>query len=335
MKKLSLDVAKALLFLSIGIFLIWLVTKDLTESDKKNIYSAFQQANYFWIVVSMLISFASHWSRAIRWKILLEALDHKPKTSNTFFAVMVGYLANFALPRLGEVSRCGVLSKYENIPFTESFGTVITERIIDVICLLIIFVITMIAEFDKIYALVNQKIIAPLTSKMAVVMNNKGSLLLVLILILALLILLYKYRKQINTKVFGKFSNIIKGFIDGLQSIRNIKRPLAFISHTVFIWTMYFLVLYICFFSFTELSHLGVGASLSVMIFGSVGIIFVPGGTGVYQALVTEVLTVSYFISFATAFAFSWIVWTSSLLVILLFGLISLVLLPILNKEKA
>ncbi len=334
MKKLSLDIAKALLFLSIGLFLIWLVTKDLTESDKANIYTAFKEANYFWIVLSMLLSIASHWSRAVRWKILLEALGYKPKTSNTFFAVMIGYLANFALPRLGEVSRCGVLTKYEKIPFTESFGTVITERIIDVICLLLIFMLTIYLEFNRISVLVNAKIISPLANKFSQIAQNKLSFMLLIGLFLLIVFILYRYRKVVNTKLFGKFSGLFKGFYDGLKSIKEIKQPIAFFAHTLLIWSLYCSILYVCFYSFPNLAQLGMGAALSVLIFGSVGIIFVPGGTGVYQALVTEVLVASYLITFATAFAFSWIVWTSSLLVILVLGLVSLVLLPILNKEK-
>jgi glycosyltransferase 2 family protein len=334
LKKLLIDILKALFFLSIGLLLIWLVTKDLTSDDKTNIYLAFQNANYFWIVLGMFLSALSHWSRAVRWKILLAPLGHHPKTSTTFFAVMIGYLANFALPRLGEVSRCGVLTKYEKIPFTESFGTVITERIIDMLCLLLIFAFTIILEFEKIYSLVDKKILAPLQIKLSLLTQNKMLLLVVFGVFMIVLFIIYKFRKVLNAKLFGKFPALMKGFFDGISSVRNIKNPLLFLAHTLFIWVMYTLILFVCFYSFPEISKLGFGAAFSVLIFGSVGIIFVPGGTGVYQALVTEVLTVSYLITFATAFAFSWIVWTSSLVVILILGLISLVLLPIVNKEK-
>jgi uncharacterized protein (TIRG00374 family) len=334
LKKLSIDIAKALFFLSIGLFLIWLVTKDLSETDKANIYNAFREADYFWILLSMVLSILSHWSRAIRWKILLEPLGHHPKSLNTFFAVMIGYLANFALPRLGEVSRCGVLTKYEKIPFTVSFGTVITERIIDVVCLLLIFILTILLEFNHIYALVYAKIISPLSFKFELMLLNKILLFSIGAAFALIVFILYRYRQVVNAKLFGKFSGLLKGFFEGIKSVKHIKRPWAFLLHTLFIWALYCGILYVCFYSFSELSQLNFGAALSVLIFGSVGIIFVPGGTGVYQALVTEVLVVSYFISFATAFAFSWIVWTSSLLVILVLGLLSLLLLPIINKSK-
>ena len=137
-------IVKFLLFLSIGMLLVWLVVKDITAEEKTNIKIAFEKANYFWIVLSMILVTVSHWSRAVRWKMLLEPLGYKPKTSNTFFAIMVGYLANLALPRLGEVSRCGVLNKYEKVSFEEAFGTVIAERAIDLLCLVLVFFLTLI-----------------------------------------------------------------------------------------------------------------------------------------------------------------------------------------------
>lgn len=334
MKKRILQIAKALLFLSIGMVLIWLVTRNLTESDKGNIMAAFKQANYFWIVLAMVISGLSHWSRAIRWKMLLEAMGHKPKLSNTFFAVMIGYLANFALPRLGEVSRCGVLTKYEKIPFSESFGTVITERAFDVICLLLIFILTIIMEFDKIFDLVNNKILQPLQLKLIHMADNSFIMIAFFVAVMMAIWLIVKFKTKIGAIFSDKFIGLLKGFWEGIKSVKNVKNPIAFIAHTIFIWSMYTLIIYFAFYSFAETGHLGLGAAFSILAFGSVAIIFVPGGTGAYQALITELLTTSYFISFAIAFAFSWIVWTLGLVVILILGLISLVLLPILNKEK-
>jgi uncharacterized membrane protein YbhN (UPF0104 family) len=132
----------------------------------------------------------------------------------------------------------------------------------------------------------------------------------------------------------NKIKHIFNGFWEGIKSIKKIDKPIHFLAHTLLIWFLYIATLYFCFFSFKELSGLGWGASLSVLIFGSIGIIVVPGGTGAYQTLVTAVLTTCYFVTFATAFAFSWIVWTSSLAVILILGLLSLIMLPILNKTK-
>ncbi len=131
MKKQALNVLKFLFFLSIGIVLIWLAVRNKTEEELVNIKLALEAADYFWISLSIIISGLSHYFRAIRWKLMLKPMGYNPKTSNTIFALLVGYLANFALPRLGEVSRCGLLTKYEKVPFTEAFGTVIAERALD------------------------------------------------------------------------------------------------------------------------------------------------------------------------------------------------------------
>lgn len=334
MKNRIKDIAKALLFLGIGVLLIWLVTRNLSSSDKANIFEAFKKANYFWIVVTLLMGCFSHWLRAVRWKMLLEPLGHNPKTINTFFAVMVGYLANFALPRLGEVSRCTVLTRYEKIPFTESFGTVITERIVDTICLLIVFVITVLTQFQEIYQLLNEKIMIPLHQKLTGLLQHQLMLVAVLAIIVLMVVLFLKWKQKAGGKMVEKITDLLNGFWQGVKSIRNIKNPILFLLYSLVIWSMYFLMVYLCFYCFAETTHLGLGASLAVLGFGSIGIIFVPGGTGAYQAIVTQLLTTGYSISFPIAFAFSWIVWTSSLVLILLLGLISLVLLPILNKEK-
>lgn len=334
MNKSLANVLKALFFLGIGILLIWLVTRNLSKSDKQNIVLAFKEANYTWIVAAMIISGLSHWFRALRWKMLLAALGHQPKVSTTFFAVMIGYLANFALPRLGEVSRCGVLTKYEKIPFSESFGTVITERAVDVICLLIIFGLTLLIEFHKIFQLVQDTIISPFQNKLMHLKENLFFVILFILLGATCIVVFFKFKHKLKQLFSGKFLTTLKGFWEGMKSVKNVKNPLGFVVYTLAIWGCYALILYCSFLCFDETSNLGWGAALAILTFGSVAIIFVPGGTGAYQALVTQLLTSSYFISFVIAFAFSWIVWTSSLLVILILGIISLVLLPILNKQS-
>lgn len=330
-----LNILKFVFFLGVGILLIWLATKNLTPSDKDNIQQAFEQADYFWITISLLLSILSHVSRALRWKLLLQPLGFNPKTTNTFFAVMVGYLANFALPRLGEVSRCGVLTKYENIPFTEGFGTVVAERVIDLLCLFIIFLITLLFQFDQLWALSNQNIITPLTNKITLLIKEPLHVSFILVLVVATIYLLIKFKKKIANNSFAeKISSLIKGFADGLQSVRKIKRPFLFILHTVIIWFLYTSSLYLGFLCFKETSHLSADAVFAVLIFSTIGVIFVPGGTGASQALVTETLTSVFRVSFTYAFAFAWLLWTSQFILILILGILSLILLPLLNKPK-
>ncbi len=334
MKKQGLNVLKFLFFLGIGILLVWLAVRNLTEKDKASIADAFTQADYFWIFVSMFLSGLSHLVRAMRWRILIQPLGFNPKLSNTFFAVMVGYLANFALPRLGEVSRCGVLTKYEKIPFTEAFGTVIAERAIDMICLIIVFFTALIFQFDRLWTLTNEKILNPLSAKFSSLMQNNLFVAAFALIITAIMILFFIFRKKGKGLFYKKIKDAALGFWEGLKSVKNIKRPYLFIFHTVLIWFLYIALLYAGFFCFKETSTLGFGAATAIMIFGSLGIIFVPGGTGAYQALVTETLTTAFKISFTFAFAFSWLIWTSQFILILLLGVISLILLPVLNKES-
>ena len=333
MKKKTLSILKFLFFLGIGVLLIWLAVRNLTENDKASIADAFTQANYYWIALSMFLSFLSHLVRAMRWRILIQPLGFNPKLSNTFFALMVGYLANFALPRLGEISRCGVLTKYEKIPFTEAFGTVIAERAIDVLCLILIFVGTLFFQFDELWGLTNDKIIIPLSSKVSSMMDSNIFLTIFAVIMIGITISFFVFRKRSKGMLSKKVKDMALGFWEGLKSVKNIRRPFLFIFHTILIWLLYTGLLYVGFFCFEETSQLAFGAALAIMLFGSLGIAFVPGGTGAYQALVTETLTSAYKTTFTFAFAFSWLIWTSQFALILLLGVISLILLPIMNKK--
>lgn len=313
--------------------MIWLAVRNLSEQDKISIAEAFKQTNYFWVFITLLLSLLSHVSRAIRWKILIQPLGFNPKLSNTFFAVMVGYLANFALPRLGEVSRCGVLSKYEKIPFTEAFGTVIAERVIDLICLIIIFFVTLFFQFDALWGLTNDKIVQPATLKFSSLLQNNSFLTLFGILMIGVTASFFIFRKKNNGVLNKKIKGAVHGLVEGLRSVKDIKRPYLFIFHTLLIWFLYIACTLIGFLCFKETSDLGIDAAFAVLIFSTIGVIFVPGGTGASQALVTETLNAIFKISFTFSFAFAWLMWTSQFALLLLLGVISLILLPLLNKD--
>lgn len=314
--------------------MIWLVIRNLTEEQKQQIFRAFREAEYIWVFISILLGILSSISRAVRWKMLLAPLGHDPKLFNTFSAVMIGYLANLAVPRLGEVSRCGILTKYDNIPFSQSFGTVITERIIDLLSLIVLFVLTVFLEYEKIYSYASAKVIDPLKIKL----YTGHTLLYAAYLILALtiiLILLFR-RKTDKPSVFTKFIVLVKGFWEGVKSIRNIQSPVLFVGHSVFIWLMYYLMVYVCLFCFAETSDLSASAALVVLVFGSVAVIVTPGGIGVYQIIVAEVLLL-YSISLPIGYAFGWIGWLSQVVQVVIAALISLIVLSVKNpggKEK-
>lgn len=332
MKKQVVTILKFLFFLSLGVLLIWLAVKDKTQEEWDSIDEAFSKANYFWIVLSVVISILSHFIRALRWKQLLQPMNHHPKLYNTYFAVMVGYLANSAIHRLGEVSRCGVLNRYEKIPFTEGFGTVITERVIDLLTVILIFFLILAMEFDKIAGISNDLIFKNFSQKINALANNTTMLIIVVSVLLVVVGIFYYFRKKIRSLFSDKVKGFFTGLLVGLKSIKEVKSPMLFILYSILIWLMYALQAYACFFAFDETSSLGFGVSLVLVVFGGIAVVVVPGGTGVYQAIVIQVLTTVYLISETNSFAFAWACWTTQFLVILLFGLLSLILLPLLNK---
>jgi hypothetical protein len=328
-----LNILKFLFFLGLGAALIWLALRKTTPEEFANIKISLTTANYYWIFASIIISGLSHFFRSLRWKLLLSPLGYHPKTSNTFFSVMVGYLANFALPRLGEVSRCGLLSRYEKVPFTEGFGTVISERALDVVCLIIIFFATLGIEFDRISGIANDLIFKTVSEKFHTLMQKQTFVIIACISLLIMVAAFFYFRKKIQSLVSGKAKGFIKGLWDGLLSVKNVNKPAPFIIYTVLIWVMYILQVYVCFFAFAETSHLSIMVAVVIVVFGSLGVIAVPGGTGAYQLIVIQILTTVYLVANSVAFAFAWAVWTSQFILILSLGLMSLIFLALLNKD--
>lgn len=330
-QKILSDVSKTIFFLGIGALLIWLVVKNLTEKDKTEILYSFGQANLKIILLIMLLGLASNVSRAIRWQIMIEPLGHKPRLSNTFMAVMVGYLANLAVPRLGEVSRCGILKRYENLPVDSVLGTVVVERIIDVILLLIVSIITMIWQFD----ILSSKLLEAYHSivKPSVKVSPFPLKTLLLISILTVLTAFFLLRKKLsNSKLFIKLKGVLKGFSAGLKTVTKLRKPYLFIFHSVFIWVLYFLGIYAGFKALPETSILGIGASFAILFFGTFAFILVQGGIGAYQIIVQNTLII-YGISANVGYALGWIIWSSQTFMVIIGGLLSLLILPLLNKK--
>jgi glycosyltransferase 2 family protein len=333
LKKKLLTLFKFLFFLSIGVLLIWLAVKDKTDEELNNIKDALQQANYFWIFLSVIISGLSHYFRALRWKILLEPMGFSPKTSNTFFSVMVGYLANLAIPRLGEVTRCGILTRYEKVPFVQGFGTVIAERALDVVCVIILFFMTLGIEFEKISGIANDLIFNNLSAKIDGLMQKPRNMIIVGLVLFTIVAAFFYFRKKIRAMMSEKLINFISGLWEGLLSVKKVNRPVMFIVHTILIWLMYILQVYVCFLAFDELAGLSLVVAMVITVFGSLAVAVVPGGTGMYQIIVIQILTTVYFLSQTSSFAFAWSVWASQIVLILVAGLLSLILLPLLNKS--
>ncbi len=331
-QKIVVDGLKTIFFLGIGLLLIWLVVRNLTEKDKTEIFHSFSQANYGVILLIMLLGIASHVSRAIRWQIMIEPLGQKPGFLNTLMAVLVGYLANLAVPRIGEVTRCGVLKRYENLPLDSVFGTVVVERIMDTILLMIVSVITIVWQFDVLSAKLKEAFdtyVSPAQNPDA--FPIKTIIITGFFTILVALVLLRK--KIMKTKLAIKLISVLKGFSEGLKTVTKLKKPYLFIFHSILIWVIYFLGIYVGFKALPETSSLGVGASFAILFFGTFAFILVQGGIGAYQIIVQNTLVI-YGISANVGYALGWIIWSSQTIAVILGGLLSLILLPILNKNK-
>ncbi len=332
MKKNTKSIIQFLVLLSVGILLAWLSIKSVW-AEKDKIIESFQTANYVWVFIAILISLLSHYLRAFRWNYLLKPLGHQVKPFNALGAVLVGYFANYGIPRMGEITRCTLVTKYDKVPFEIALGTVITERIVDTLLLLVIFVLTLFAQFSQLTSLSSQYLINPLMAKLHGVSEHPLKLVVLISVIVLVSVFLFLIRKKISNLLNSKLGSIIKGFGKGLSSIKDIDKKFQFIALSIAIWLCYFYSLYVCFFAFTGTSHLGHSECLVLMLFGTFGVIFSPGGLGAYPAIVTSLL-LFYGIDKIPAFAFPWMAWTSQFVLIVVLGVLSLILLPLLNKEK-
>ena len=320
--------------MGLGIFLIWLFLHNLTPEERNEILNSFAGANFWWIVASIILALLSHVSRTIRWMMLLETMGYEPRFKNSFLAVMIGYFANLALPRLGEVTRCGILTKYEKIPLQKSFGTVVTERAVDLLSLFIAFLITFFLHLDKLSLFKKTKIYNNAVEKYEGIENPGWFYGISFLVLVVIIFILYFISKKIShTDFYQKVKKIIHGFYEGIKSLGKIKSPFWFIFHSVFIWLMYLGMAWLVFFSLPETSHLGIDVALAVLVFGSIGIIIIQGGIGIYPWIVAEILAL-FAIPQTIGYAMGWLLWTGQTVMVILAGIISLILLPVFNRNK-
>ena len=324
---------KFIVFFSLGILIIWLSLRNLTSAEKNEIIKSFKIANYYWVIIVVILGIFAHILRSLRWILFFEPMGYKPSLKNTFYAVMVGYFANLGFPRLGEVTRCGILAKYEKIPFNKGFGTVITERAVDMIVFLLLFFLMILTQIGTIHSYLDKNVYPKMHGKFLDPFSNPlvtwgliGFLLIILILFIA-------FRRRIShSRIYTKVIQMVLGFWQGLKSLSQIRKPFLFIFYTFSIWGMYFLMMYLCFFCFPQTMELSFGAGLSALVLGSIGIMITPGGIGLYPAIIQETLLL-YGVSNTTGLALGWISWTAQTIMIIIVGGLSLLLLSF-NKDK-
>ncbi len=331
MKPKTKSIIQFIVLTGLAVLFVWFAYAQVADK-KAEIISAFQRANYFWVFICASIAFLSHIVRAYRWNYLLEPLGYKVSFLNACAAVFVAYFGNYApIPRMGEITRCTIVDRYEKIPFQVGFGTVITERIVDTILLLVIFGLTLLFQFTELVGLSDEYIFGPMGRSFASMSHIK--IIILGVIAFSSLLAFVLYRKKIASKLQGKFGNVIKGFLEGLLSVRKIKNFWSFTFLSILIWTMYFYSSYFCLYALPETQNVGHTGCLTIMLFGTLGIVFAPGGLGAYHVIVMQIL-MFYGIDKVPAIAFPWLVWTAGFVMISFFGLLSLALLPVINKKK-
>ena len=327
LKKIVLKIINFLAFFAIGAFIFWLVYKDQDIDRIKSVLK--NDVNYFWIVISLFIGLLSHFSRTVRWGLMIEPISHKPRFINTFLAVMVGYLMNMVFPRMGELSRCGVLSRYEKVSFTKLLGTVVAERAVDMVSLLVLLVIVIFSQFGQMLRFLGEnpeieaKVLALITSP------------LLIIGLMALLILAYIFRKTLqHTLFYKKVFTILMNLKEGFISIRSVNKKGWFIFHSVAIWILYYLMLYSVFFAFDFTSRLGPIAGLTTFVLASFGMVApVQGGIGAWHFMAMEALAL-YGVSKDNGVIFAFVAHGSMTAMIIIIGIISVLVLPFINRRK-
>ena len=321
MKKKLSKIIQIVLPLALGLFLIWYTYNKFSPDQLKQLKENFLKADYLYIWISMLFGALSHFSRAYRWNYLLEPIGYRARLPNSFMAVSIGYLLNFAIPRSGEVSRALVINKYDKVPFEKAFGTIVAERIADLFISVCILFAALFLQFDTLWGLMDTHNINP--EKLAVF----GAAGIIMVL------LFWIYLKRTRSALGQKIRNFINGLKEGMLSILSMKKKWAFIAHTIFIWTMYVLMFYICIFAFPETQTITFSQTLSLFVVGSFTIAFTNGGFGTYPFLLAEAILL-YGVDYTVGTSFGWIVWLSQTAVIVFLGIISFLVLPIYNKSN-
>jgi hypothetical protein len=309
-------ILKVTLPLILGGFLVWY---SLSKISIATLISYFKDANYWWISLGLFFGVLSHLSRAYRWKFMLEPIGYKPKFGNSVLAVLVGYLVNLAIPRAGEVSRAAVLANYENVPFEKGFGTIVAERIADLIMMFSLIIITLFVQFDFIYDLLIKNF-------------NPTKIILIIVGLIAVFYLFTSFIKKAKSRMALKIKTFFQGLVVGVTSIFKMKNKWAFIFHTVFIWLMYILMFWATIPAINGL-EVPLGGILIGFIAGGFSIAATNGGVGLYPIAVAGALAL-FGVPEEPATAFGWIMWTAQTAMIIIFGGLSFIFLPIYNKNK-
>ncbi len=304
----------------LGIYLIIYTFDKFTPEQIQEIKSYFHNADYFYILIAAFIAVLGSASRAYRWKYALGHMGYDSRFANNFMAVNIGYLLNLTVPKSGEISRAVIVKKYDNIPFDKGFGTIVAERIVDMVILLAFMLAAIVLQFDIAKAFILDKI--PLNKLIIVLIAG--------VFFFTTMLMVYLYSKS---PLILKLKKQVAGLKEGVLSIVHMEKKWAFFGHTAFIWISYIMMFYVTIFTFSETSDLSFGAVVTSFVVGSIAIAFTNSGFGSYPFLISKIL-LFYAIPETVGNAFGWIVWTSQMIVVVILGALSFLLLPVFNRTK-
>lgn len=333
MSKRVRTILQYLFFLLLGLLFAWLSVKNLDKENIKQIKAAFVNAKHWLVVPVFIILFLSHYVRGLRWRLLVQSLGYAPSRMNCFFAVLIGYLVNQGVPRLGEVVKCTVLARYEKVPVEKLIGTIILERIIDALTLLVIFGITLAIQ-PHLYSEIIDTFFHPAGAEKE--KTGPGTLLVTLIILGAgvlLLIVWMLLKKKSVHDVLIILKKIGQRIAEGVGAIRHLKKKWSFIFLTAALWALYLSGGYFGFMAFRETEQYGIREAFTVLSAGSIGMIASPGGIGAYAFMIQKTMEL-YGLSYPIAVAFGWILWLATTAVIVTGGLFSFAAIPYYNKKR-
>lgn len=331
MKKLN-TVLKYLFFLGLGIFLIWWSLHQIPDEEFGKFKAALRTAHYWMVIPVFFILAGSHVIRALRWRLLMEPMGYVPSFPNTFFAVMIGYLANLAVPRLGEVLKCTILARYEKVPAEKIVGTIVAERAFDVLCLGIVFIMALIFQFDVVMN--SYQNVKTFTHAQAVAntgqTDHSKTFLFIGFVVIAIFFAIWLLVSQKWKPAYIQIKKIILGIWEGLISAAKLQHKKTFIAYSIIIWLLYIGGTWLGLYA-TDSTGLGFKEAVSCLAFGSIGMIVTPGGIGAYAYLIAKVLEENG-VDYALGIANGTLQWFAQTLIVLSVGFICLGLLPLYNK---
>ncbi|PIF00645.1 MAG: TIGR00374 family protein [Maribacter sp.] len=312
---------KTILPIALGVFLVWYWYNSTSEADREQIIHHIKEADLLWVGLSVLMGVIAYVSRAIRWNYLLKPLGYQPKLSNNLLIILISYFVNLGIPRSGEILRATALTTYEGVPFEKGFGTIVTERVIDLIMLLSIITTTLILQTDIIVDF----------------LRNKGFDYTKIILLFSAgttaVLVFFLFIKKSSHSLAVKIKKLVKGLLDGVLSIFKMKDKWPFVFHTLIIWGCYVGMFVVVKNTIPETSFLTISQLLVAFVAGAFAITTTNGGVGLYPIAVSKALAI-FGITSVSGDSFGWIMWISQTVVVVVFGAISFLLLPLLNRNR-